>query len=115
MIETLKKYDNIIKDLSVELFEEENYSYRLNASIKFINLSVLIIKDYVFNDNERKYSYHWMDSNDKMIFRWDNSEHWKNIETYPHHRHNGKTGSIECSYSFSLDEVMQEIKSIIQE
>jgi hypothetical protein len=68
MIETLKKYD-IIKDLSIELFEEENYSYRFNASIKFINLSVLIMKDYVFNNNERKYSYHWMDSNDKMIFR----------------------------------------------
>jgi len=33
------------------------------------------------------YSYHWQNKNGKMIIRWDNDPHHKNLKTYPHHKH----------------------------
>jgi hypothetical protein len=35
----------------------------------------------------RFYSYHWQDSNDNLIIRWDNSPHHLKIKTFPHHKH----------------------------
>jgi len=113
MIETISKYSEIIREFSIDLFEEEGFSYRLNSHLIFIDDSILVVKDYVFQNNERKYSYHWMDMNHKMILRWDNCEHWKNIETFPHHCHNGESGIIESSYACSLDEILFIIRKKI--
>ena len=36
------------------------------------------------------YSYHWQDKNKWLIKRWDNAPHHSEIETYPHHLHDGE-------------------------
>ena len=46
----------------------------------------MYIKEYV-DVNERNYSYHWQDKNQKLILRWDNSPHHKDVLTFPHHKH----------------------------
>ncbi len=33
------------------------------------------------------YSYHWQDKDKKLIKRWDNAPHHREIETFPHHLH----------------------------
>lgn len=108
MIEFIEKYKNIILESKIAFFEEEGYSYRLKASITFIDHSILIIKDYVFKNHQRKYSFHWMADNDELICRWDNSEHWRTIDTFPYHKHIGNT-KIEQSFSVTLDDVLSEI------
>ena len=35
------------------------------------------------------YSYHWQDREKKLISRWDNAPHHSEIETFPHHLHQG--------------------------
>ncbi len=34
-----------------------------------------------------KYKYHYMASDNSMIFRYDNVKHHTNISTFPHHKH----------------------------
>ncbi|MDM8524341.1 DUF6516 family protein [Desulfococcaceae bacterium HSG8] len=34
-----------------------------------------------------KYSFHWQDSDGKLIRRWDNAPHFPNISTHPFHIH----------------------------
>jgi len=36
------------------------------------------------------YSYHWQNKEKKLIKRWDNATHHKEIETFPHHLHKGE-------------------------
>lgn len=34
-----------------------------------------------------KYRYHFMNSDDQLIFRYDNAPHHPEIATFPHHKH----------------------------
>jgi len=36
-----------------------------------------------------KYRFHWQNKDGGLIKRWDNAAHHPEIETFPHHLHNG--------------------------
>jgi len=36
---------------------------------------------------QEKYRYHYMSQENKMIFRYDNAPHYKEISTFPDHKH----------------------------
>ena len=57
-----------------------------------------------------KYSYHYMDKDNNLVFRYDNAKHHKNIKTFPHHKHL-KNRVIE-SYELNLFHVLLEIIKI---
>jgi hypothetical protein len=54
-----------------------------------------------------KYRYHYMDSLNNLIFRYDNAHHHPEIETFPHHKHL-KT-EISESNEPTLDDILMEI------
>lgn len=35
------------------------------------------------------YSYHWMDTDNRLRVRWDNAEHYPRLPGFPHHIHEG--------------------------
>src|SRR5512137_1239420 len=35
------------------------------------------------------YSYHYQDTNEKLIFRYDDTPHHVNLQNFPHHKHVG--------------------------
>jgi hypothetical protein len=47
--------------------------------IEFVNVKTGI--------NVYKYSYHYQDSKENLIFRYDMAPHHSDIKTYPHHKH----------------------------
>ncbi len=55
----------------------------------------------------QKYSYHWQRENGEMIMRWDNKPHWKNLSTFPHHRHEMDT--VHPSHRIEIEEVIKAI------
>jgi hypothetical protein len=68
--------------------------------IEFVN-----VKEGV---NRYKYSYHYQDKAEKVVFRYDMAPHHKEIKTFPHHKHMGSEEVVE-SIAPSLSEVLQEI------
>lgn len=49
-----------------------------------------IIREFVFTRTEiikDIYAYHYQDANGRMIFRYDNTQHFRNLPTFPHHKH----------------------------
>ena len=34
-----------------------------------------------------RYSYYWLDTEDRLKVRWDNALHYPQLETFPHHKH----------------------------
>ena len=61
------------------------YYFYLKIIVTLSDQSTLHIKEYRSED-ERNYSYHWQKEN-KLIIRWDNAPHHKELTTFPHHKH----------------------------
>ena len=112
MINIIKKYDSIISGYKIINWEAEPTSYRFKANILFTNGTKLFVKDYIFS-HKRKYSFHWQDENENIIIRWDNAEHWKDIVTFPFHKHKGNR--VLPSTETSLEDVLEYISQKLEE
>lgn len=111
MKEILDKYESIIKNYEITTWDSEPTSYRFKVNLYFINDSQLIIKDYLFPSG-RKYSFHWQDKDGKLLVRWDNAMHWKDIETFPHHKHEKE--HVFNSKEVTLEEVLEHIYTVLK-
>jgi hypothetical protein len=111
MKEILEKYESIITGHEIIEWDSEPTSYRLKAKVAFVDETNLIAKDYIFSKG-RKYSFHWQDKGGNLICRWDNTTHWKDIDTFPHHKHekNGVFPSKEVMLEDILSHIYETLK-----
>lgn len=91
----------------------------IRGEIYFVDGSILHIREFV--DVEIKihrlmYVYQYLDSSKKLIFRYDETGHHKelNIPTFPHHKHEGREDNIIASAAPDLTAVLAEIESMIK-
>jgi hypothetical protein len=47
-----------------------------------------------------------------MIVRWDNAPHHPEIQSFPHHKHVGRT--IEASKDMTVELVLAELQAMIE-
>jgi len=112
MLDLIAKYERFIQSFHVSLYEQEGESLRFKAQLTFTNDSKLFIKEYVFENKERKYAYHWTDTSGNLICRWDNANHWSGISTSPHHKHSGNEvfESTETSVGDVLNRISEKLE-----
>jgi hypothetical protein len=107
----IEKYKSIIIEHEIILWDSEPTSYRFKAKISFINGSNLIVRDYLYPTG-RKYSFHWQDKNGNLIARWDNAAHWREIDTFPHHKHDKK--GVFPSKEVSIEDILRHVYEILK-
>lgn len=56
-----------------------------------------------------KYSYQWMDATNQTVFRWDNTTHFPQFNTFPFHRHTGPDEIPESFPMVTFEETLQFI------
>jgi hypothetical protein len=56
-----------------------------------------------------KYSFHWQQENGEFIKRWDNAPHHPEIETYPHHVHDGAEDSVFPYLPVDIEEILKKV------
>lgn len=63
---------------------------------------------------KKKYKYHFRNSQNNMIFRYDNVPHFPEIDSFPHHKHVGKnvSPSNEPLFYDILKEIDQQIAKV---
>ncbi len=93
--EHLDEIEKIIKDDHLVIFSDfqrictsQNTAY-IKAKIMFIDNSFLSIFHHVHDENglfSFDYRYHYMDSKNTMIFRYDNAPHHPEVQSFPHHK-----------------------------
>ena len=110
MLNYIQQYSDIIASWQVLLHEQDGEYERLKLEIDFHDGSKLYVKDYHFTSDERKYSFHWSDSNGKLKIRWDNAQHWRKIPTFPHHKHVYHNNNVAASIEVTLADVLEYIK-----
>lgn len=62
------------------------------------------------------YAYQYMDSLKRLVFRYDNSGHYKklNLPTYPHHKHVASAETVVASTAPDLGAVLKEIETSLK-
>ena len=113
MLANLKQFSDIIVKTEVLLYEYDENQIRIKINLALADDSILVIKDYRFNNNTRKYSYHWMKENGELFIRWDNAPHWETISTFPHHKHIENNDNISFSTETEIEAVLSFIRSKI--
>ena len=81
--------------------------------------SVLHIREFVDVELRAEllaYAYQHISAEGKLVFRYDNTGHHKNLglSTYPHHKHNGSESNVIAATEPTLRSVLQEIGDTIE-
>lgn len=89
---------------------DRGFYYKLR--IVFKDSSVLCAREYV-DELQRDYSFHWQSSKNNIIIRWDNAPHYKDLLTFPHHKHT--EDRVVESRVVSLEDVLAQIKGLLKD
>lgn len=84
----------------------------LNEKVVFLDDSILHISEFV-SDRTKRYRFHYMDSGNNLIRRWDSSPHHKGLNTFPYHLH--KEDKTLTSPPVTLIDVLRCIEEIVLE
>ena len=108
-----------LKGAYVERYEEEILAFnrinlRIRVRFKTGHLFELNEAAIVKNDQFKRlnYRYHFQDSQNNLIFRYDNTPHFPDLENFPHHKHltNDVVSSNEPSVTRVIEETIQLAK-----
>ncbi|UJS17876.1 MAG: DUF6516 family protein [Candidatus Jettenia sp.] len=114
--EYLAQLDKSLNDVPFKLLtniQSENrgdVALYIKGEIVFADKSELHFKEYFIAIPVLKrlaYSYHYQTHDKRLIFRYDNAEHYTEIETYPHHKH--IENEVLPSQNVDIIEVIKEI------
>lgn len=115
ILHIIDEFSDIIHEYKIKKFRNFGALYEINLQIFFIDKTTLYVRDYLFSDNIRKYSYHWQTEKGECIIRWDNIPHHQNITTFPFHKHIGKKENVAESEAMSLGKVLGLIRNKISQ
>jgi hypothetical protein len=98
------------------LFKDKRSLYIgfIEGAVRFMDNSILHFMEFV--DVSRgvkkyKYSYHYENPENILVFRYDMAPHFRDIETFPHHKH--ERAEISSSKEPFLKDVLSEIENLI--
>jgi len=88
----------------------------VRGTLIFEDESILHFTEYVNTEHQiqrLKYRYQYQRADGVTIFRYDNAPHHKSVSTFPHHKHIGAGGQPVESTAPELQDVLDEIISLI--
>lgn len=114
----LEDIEAVVKRLEgayVERYEEEI----LASNCISVRIRIRFITGYLFELNEAaiveanqfrrlNYRYHFQDRQNNLVFRYDNTPHFPDLESFPHHKHlrNNVVSSEEPSVIKVIEEAV---------
>ncbi|MGL5941947.1 MAG: toxin-antitoxin system TumE family protein [Waterburya sp.] len=92
------------------------YEGFIRGKIKYKDDSLLHLREFVYVEitvDRKMYSYQYMNAQNNLIFRYDNTEHHRklNLPNFPHHKHDGSEDNVVNSNAPFLADVLKEIES----
>jgi hypothetical protein len=111
--QAILQYSNIY----VERYEEEILTpKRANLRIRLrLNQTYLleINEAIIITDNQLEfldYRYHFQDENNCLIFRYDSTPHFPNLQNFPHHKH--LQNNVIASQKPEITQVLKEVNQM---
>jgi len=116
-IEAFSIESPIIRSYQIIRREVSSSDGKIRIRMQLINDSSIEIFEYV-NEKTKgitslKYSYHWQNSDNILIKRWDNAPHFPNIESFPHHIHTDSNSVREVTKVPNIFSVLKEVSNTL--
>ncbi len=97
-------------------FEEIDYrECYIRGKLQLTGDLQLHIAEYVITGptlDRTKYRYHLQDADGRMLARWDNAPHHREVATFPHHRHEAD-GTVKNSPAMDIEAVLQAVVAFL--
>lgn len=101
------------KVLKREIGDEEGY---IRVKCTLLNGDILEFAEYLqIRKNKihiETFSFHWQTADRRLVKRWDNVEHHREIDTFPYHIHLAN-GKVIGSTPMNLKKVLIELEKTI--
>lgn len=119
LLRYLEEVENAMRALHeayVEFYEEEVLTperANLRIRVRFYNGCLLELNEsIIFQENLEHlgYRYHFQGKDNEIIFRYDNTPHFPDLETFPNHKHH-PTG-VDASEAPAILKVIDEALAI---
>lgn len=105
MTPAVSDFSSVIVEYTITTEDGPGQKRVERGKITFIDGSRLVT--YESRKGSRfKYGYQWMNTVDETIFRWDNTPHFPEFDTFPNHRHVGADEVAEPHAFVSLIDVL---------
>ena len=108
-----------LESVNVERYEEEVLTpsrVNLRIRVRFLNGHLLELNEAVVLEANQiihlGYRYHFQDQQNNLIFRYDNTPHFPDLKSFPHHKH--LKNKVEDSDEPLILDVIKEAKLLAQ-
>ena len=100
----------IVQSSNIAFDKRAQHEGYFRGELHFIDGSALHVREFVDVEDgvdRLTYVYQYMNANETLVFRYDNTGHHKklNLPTYPHHKHSGSENSVIISSAPELAEI----------
>ncbi len=88
----------------------------IRGNIYFVDDSLLHYRelvDFRLVSGRVRYVYHYQRGDGKIIFRYDNTDHFPDLPNFPHHKHVGDETNVVSAEPPDLAAVLKEVESLI--
>lgn len=111
---TVSFYFGFIKTYSLNKKIYNEYQGYISGKIEFNDGFVLDFTEVknVEKTGKVKYRYHFQ-NDEKLIFRYDNAPHFRDLPNFPHHKHL-QDNTVISTEEVGLDNVLLEIVEILR-
>ena len=108
---------SFVDDFKILKQVDRSKNGHLRARITFTDYSQLEFSEFVEQNADDEiqlvtYSYQWLDENDNLIRRWDNTPHFPKLNNFPHHVHLTE-GEVISGKPVNIFDVLDEIARTI--
>ncbi len=108
-----------LESANVERYEEEvltSSRANLRIRVRFLNGHLLEVNEAIVIEADQLkhfgYRYHFQDQQNNLIFRYDNTPHFPDLKSFPHHKH--LKNKVEDSDEPFILNVIKEAKLLAQ-
>ena len=115
-LETLIRTAGIVQTSRITYDKRSTYIGYVRGEIYFLDASCLHLREYVNTERgSERYvlAYHYQRPDGSLIFRYDNTRHYRGLPTFPHHKHLADDVNVISSPSPDLQVVLDEIRQIV--
>jgi len=106
MLSTLLQFTECITSFEILMQETRSDLIKIKLKTFLVDGSVIFMREIIIQNVLLDYSYHWQNNNGSLIIRFDNTAHYPNITTHPHHKHVGSETNVQASYEKTLFKVL---------
>lgn len=94
------------------------YEGFIRGQIKLTDHSLLHLREFIYVEtriDRKMYSYQYMSPAKAIIFRYDNTDHHRqlNLANFPHHKHDGSEDNVVSSSAPTIADVLKEIATLL--